>query len=491
MRKFSILTFAFFLVGAGCFLYAEKRNDTKVKPTSIEVQWNEEKQVIAGFGIAQAGWAKELFTFKNREEVMDKMFGQDGLRLNIFRGEVFPHYWESKEDKSFDLEDDIHLALTDEDFTRNSDDLLRRGQLWATLQAKNKYHVDKLFFSTWSAPAWMKDNGKVSQGKLKREHYQDFADYLVAFYKAYESVGLKSYALSPSNEPGYAAPWNSSLWSADEMGEFIAKYLGPTFEKEKIPARIVFGENPYWSVVFPALTVVSSSDFTNTVLRNYPEIKRFNLIASGHGYDLKADKLPIYISKEDLVTPIIPFELAEQNNIPVWVTEISNTTPLDLSMPDGLQWGAFFHDYLTKANVNAIVWWAGAMPCENNESLIVLNKNRTDYEIAKRFYVFGNYTRYITEGSKRIIVKCNADSLLVSAYKKENGYVIVAVNPSDHEIETQLSINGAKSIGTLTRIITDETNHWTESKVTSTRAGQYMLTIPALSIATFVGTVKE
>ena len=116
------------------------------------------------------------------------MFGNDGLRLNILRGEIFPHYWENKEDKDFNLNDDINIELCDSDFNNKSDDLLRRGQLWLTLEAKNKYHINKLVFSTWSAPAWMKSNGKVSNGKLKPECYQDFANYLAAFYKAYKKI---------------------------------------------------------------------------------------------------------------------------------------------------------------------------------------------------------------------------------------------------------------------------------------------------------------
>lgn len=490
MKNLSFPTFVILLFGC-CLLHATERKAIEPKPSCIEIEWNEEKQTIDGFGISQAGWAKELFAFEKRDEVMDWMFGRDGLRLSILRGEIFPHYWESKEDKSFNLEDKLDLELTDEDFTNKSDDLLRRGQLWLTLQAKNKYHVDKLLFSTWSAPTWMKDNGKVSQGKLRRACYQNFADYLAAFYRAYDSVGLTPYAISPSNEPGYAAPWNSSLWTADEMGEFITSYLGPTFEKEKIPAGIVFGENPYWSVVFPPLSIVSSSDFTNTVIQNYPGILRFNLIASGHGYDPHVDTFPIPISKEELETPIIPFALAEKNNLPVWVTEISATTPLDMSMNDGLQWAATFYDYLTQANVNAIVWWAGAMPAGNNESLILLNKNRKEYDITKRYDVFGNYSRYIAVGSKRIATRCSEDSLLLSAYKKNNEYVIVAINPSGREVVTSLSIHGADAAQSLTKIITDKHNRWTESKIKRAKKGRHILTIPAQSVTTFVGTIKE
>ena len=327
MKLYYILAFGTLLCSQLCSSASAAMASEEPYNSGIVIRWKDCKQRIDGFGIAQAGWAKELFAFKNREQVMDKMFGEDGLRLNILRGEIFPHYWENETDKDFNLNDDIHIELSDSDFINKSDDLLRRGQLWLTLKAKNKYHISKLVFSTWSAPAWMKSNGKVSNGRLKTECYTDFANYLAAFYNAYKSKGIAPYAISPSNEPGYAAPWNSSLWTADEMGKFITSYLGPTFRKENIPAKIIFGENPLWAVYMPQLKMVSSKDFTDTILQNYPEAKDFNLIAAGHGYSLSPDIMPIKVDKEYLKTAILPFEMAEkadlENVVPVVVTEFN------------------------------------------------------------------------------------------------------------------------------------------------------------------------
>ena len=84
----------------------------------------------------------------------------------------------------------------------------------------------------------------------------------------------------------------------------------------------------------PQLKMVSSKDFTDTILQNYPEIKSFNLIAAGHGYSLSPDIMPIQVDKKYLKTPIMPFEMAEKAQIPVWVTEISDVTPLDISIQD-------------------------------------------------------------------------------------------------------------------------------------------------------------
>lgn len=491
MKVHSILICGLLFCDIFCLPQHAKSSHNNKYP-DITIQWNKPCQSIDGFGVAQAGWARELFSFANREIVMDKMFGKDGLRLNILRGEIFPHYWENEQDKDFNLLEDIIQEPTDEDYTSKSDDLLRRGQLWISQQAKTKYHVNKLIFAAWSAPAWMKTNGNVSQGQLKPTCYQDFADYLAAFYEAYSSIGLAPYAISPSNEPGYAAPWNSSTWTAEEMGKFITSYLLPTFEKKQIPAHIIFGENPLWSTVFPPISIVSSLNFTNTILKNHPQINTSKLIAAGHGYSLSPEIIPIPLKEEELQTPIIPFDLAEKSQIPVWVTEISDVTPLDTSMQDGLKWSSTFHNYLTQANVNAIIWWAGAMPTGNNESLIILDKNRKDFILAKRYDVFGNYSRYITEGSRRIKVKSSTDNpdLLISAFQKGKEYVIVATNQSTKELSVDMAIEGASIKGKLQQYTTDATRRWATSDVRSQSNGLYTLTIPASSVVTFTGTVR-
>lgn len=75
----------------------------------VVLQWNNEEQTIDGFGVAQAGWSDYLYAHRKRQEIMDVMFGQDGLRLSILRGEVFPHYDET----TFNMDEDINLSSSD------------------------------------------------------------------------------------------------------------------------------------------------------------------------------------------------------------------------------------------------------------------------------------------------------------------------------------------------------------------------------------------
>ncbi|WP_317346561.1 glycoside hydrolase [Phocaeicola plebeius] len=462
------------------------------QPTgSITLRCNDLRQTIDGFGVGEADWADDIFIFPKREQVLDALFAPDGLNANILRGEIFPHYATGKLQADFATASDtsLHVAQHPEKVERN--DLLRRGQFWLTSHVQQKYPEVRFTFSTWSPPAWMKDGNRAtelypaSQGKLKSEHYQHYADYLADFCEAYNKAGIPIYAVSPSNEPGYAAPWNSCLWTPQEMGDFIQHNLLPTLQKRNLKVKVLFGENPAWSTVFDRLKMISSADFVNNVLQTHADMPEKNIIAAGHGYVLP-DTIPL--PAELRRTPIVPFEEALKRNIPMWVTEISDITPLDVSMEDGLRWATAFHEYLMEAQVSAIIWWLGAQPTKTNESLIVLNQQEGSFIKTKRYDTFGNYTRYIPRGSRGMGNQPNGlpEEVKVSSFRYGNQFTIVVVNPTDRQLTSQLLLENGKVVkGSLRNYITTADKQWSEGTIT----GSTLEFLPQ-SVTTFTGEIQ-
>lgn len=458
---------------------------------SITLRCNDLRQTIDGFGVGEADWADDVFIFPKREQVLDALFAPDGLNANILRGEIFPHYATGKLQADFATASDtsLHVAQHPEKVERN--DLLRRGQFWLTSHVQQKYPEVRFTFSTWSPPAWMKDGNRAtelypaSQGKLKSEHYQHYADYLADFCEAYNKAGIPIYAVSPSNEPGYAAPWNSCLWTPQEMGDFIQHNLLPTLQKRNPEVKVLFGENPAWSTVFDRLKMISSADFVNNVLQTHADMPENNIIAAGHGYVLP-DTIPL--PAELRRTPIVPFEEAVKRNIPMWVTEISDITPLDVSMEDGLRWATAFHEYLMEAQVSAIIWWLGAQPTKTNESLIVLNQQEGSFIKTKRYDTFGNYTRYIPRGSRGMGNQPNGlpEEVKVSSFRYGNQFTIVVVNPTDRQLTSQLLLENGKVVkGSLRNYITTADKQWSEGTIT----GSTLEFLPQ-SVTTFTGEIQ-
>lgn len=331
----------------------------------------------------------------------------------------------------------------------------------------------------------MKSNGSVSKGTLKHGSYQAFANYLSAFCDAYEAAGLPVYAISPANEPEYAADWNSCLWlpGTTTLGSFITSYLGPKLKETHPSTKIIFGENAQWSGILGF--VMGSKNYVQNILNLNGKITNYPVIAAGHGYiDPITKKNPA----------IEPFDRAEAKGIPVWLTEISNPEErYDTTMVSGLTWATVFHRYLCEANVGAIVWWAGALPdAWTTEGLINIDKNRRDYQVTKRCEVFGNFSRYIPVGSTRISAQYNPDAgFMVSGYKYGSSYIVVAINPSDTEQHLSLLLDGARISGDLQGYVTDEHRKWIPLEAISPSSdNKYRLVLPAKSVVTYVGIVK-
>ena len=88
-----------------------------------------------------------------------------------------------------------------------------------------------VFASPWGQPAEWKTNGTSNAknsdgttGKLKRENWPDYAQYLEDYVQYLRNNGVELDAISIQNEPDWAATYAGCLWSASEIAEFVKTY---------------------------------------------------------------------------------------------------------------------------------------------------------------------------------------------------------------------------------------------------------------------------
>ena len=89
----------------------------------------------------------------------------------------------------------------------------------------------KILGSPWSAPAWMKTNNDVKGGELKPEYCGAFAKYFVKYIEDMRAEGISIDAITIENEPLNPKNTPSMVMFAQQQDTFIAKDLGPAFEK--------------------------------------------------------------------------------------------------------------------------------------------------------------------------------------------------------------------------------------------------------------------
>ena len=124
----------------------------------IKVQFGEghEHQIIDGFGCAFAEWSHRIWNNMMREDVVNDLFGENGLKLNIFRGEVFPHYQNPTTNViDFGMNRTFNLAANDpsmiNDYWRDFNgsgcgEQVQLGQMWLVDILQKKYKDVKFIF---------------------------------------------------------------------------------------------------------------------------------------------------------------------------------------------------------------------------------------------------------------------------------------------------------------------------------------------------------
>lgn len=97
----------------------------------------------------------------------------------------------------------------------------------------------KIMASPWSAPVWMKDNGKFAGGSLQLRHYDVYARYFVKYLNQMKSEGIEIDSITPQNEPLHDGNNPSMLMTGSQQLDFIKNHLGPAFQKANLKTKIV------------------------------------------------------------------------------------------------------------------------------------------------------------------------------------------------------------------------------------------------------------
>lgn len=213
---------------------------------AIVVNDMQQYQPIEGFGFALTGGSAQLLIHMSadrRAALLKDLFTTEGkgigvsyLRLSIGASDMNDHVFSY---------DDLPEGQTDPtmakfDLGPDRTDVI---PVLKEILAINP-HI-RILGSPWSAPVWMKTNGKVKGGFLKPDCYDAYASYLVHYIQAMKAEGIAITAITVENEPLNPKNTPSMVVFADQEDAFIAKHLGPAFEKAGIKTEIqLYDHNP-------------------------------------------------------------------------------------------------------------------------------------------------------------------------------------------------------------------------------------------------------
>lgn len=426
------------------------------------VNWNSESQVIDGFGGSGAfHQAVNLMSYpeKERNKILDLLFSQNsGIGLSIIRNIVGDGGdWGKPFDgatPSIEPREGVWNWTGDED------------QIWLMNEAK-KRGCNQFVSTVWSPPAWMKTNNSVIKGgELRSDKYQAYADYLSKYVRGYRKHhNIDIHAISLANEPGFAAPYSSCLWTGSQFREFIKNYLTPTLKRDNVGVKVIIPEEMNFSENYAIDTL------------NDPEASQGVDIIGTHAYDFNAK----------------PFPVTKSRNKSIWQTEVSNIGFNDGSIDDGLKYAKLLHDQMTITEVNAwLFWWLIAY--KEGETLIHLDTSFKTFQTFKRLYTIGNYSRFIRPGYVRIDTKSNPTAnVFVTAYKDNSTgkFAIVAINNGDQEQTISFNLNEFPNFKAIIPYRTSKRENLAKLDQIPISKNSFKALLKVKSVTTFVAAENE
>ncbi|KAA0992242.1 glycoside hydrolase family 30 protein [Dyadobacter aurulentus] len=394
----------------------------------INIDFNTKLQEMEGFGGAMTGSSAYLINQKlnatQRADLLKDLFDpQAGIGMSYIRVTMGA--------SDFSLEDftynDLPAGQTDASLAKFSiakdqTDLIPVLKSVVALQPSIK-----IMATPWSAPAWMKNNGKLAGGSLKPEWYGAYANYFVKYLDAYKSAGITIDALSVQNEPLHEAAYPSMGMDSAAQLVFIKNHLGPLFQSRSIQTKVLLYDHNWDRPGYPV-----------SILKD-PQANQFVAGSAFHAYGGS-------VSAMSQVHDQFPDK-------ELYFTEISGGR-WATNFSDNLKWNMsnIFIGTANNWSKNALLWNIALdendgpknKGCDNCRGVVTIH---ADGSITKNveYYTIAHMSKFVRPGAFRVQSgKLSAASGLehVAFVNPDDSNVLVILNQSGDNKKFTVAMNG-------------------------------------------------
>ncbi|NQX16604.1 glycoside hydrolase family 30 beta sandwich domain-containing protein [Rathayibacter sp. VKM Ac-2857] len=315
--------------------------------------------------------------------------------------------------------DDVPAGQTDESlssFSIQKD--IDSGIIALAQRAKQINPAITFYLSMWSAPAWMKTNGSLSNGgSVKPEYYDELARYQRMAIQAYEAQGIPITAMTPQNEPRVITNYPTGEWTGEQMRDYVRDHLGPELQHSGLATEIWVGDdNP------PRL-----KDFVPAILDDPRAAQYVDGVAI---HDYSGDD-PTVLSEFSVKYPGIPLHLTERTYYGVTgernkvdgSQQAGVTRVMDFYRNGLASWTYWLSFFDTAGEPNT-----GPLRAECCAIPVTAEPGALDaYTLNRDYYLYGQFSRFVTPGSVRIGSDQTSKDVTNVAFRTPSGQVVVVV----------------------------------------------------------------
>jgi glucuronoarabinoxylan endo-1,4-beta-xylanase len=351
----------------------------------------------------------------------------------------------------------------------------------------------KILLTVWSPPATLKclsdDDSTCSSNPPTRPadtkggntldpaKRADLASWLVAGAQMYHDAGADLYAVSFQNEPLFAEPYNSCVYSQSHYASTLAA-IGPTL-KAAFPDLKLFGSENMLGIECGKSpgTVFDPYWYTANLMSNQAALAAIDAFAV-HGY---VDGVSA-TATSSLASMWTSFrDGTAQTGKAIWMTETSgytHTWPGTTSAPGPLDLGQAIYAALAYGNLSAWTYWQGSEKDGYTEYSLMAGAT----SLGKNYYVSKQFFRFIRPGAERVDVKSGDPEVMVVAFQHPtmNAFTLVALNVGS--ASKTINLAGAGWPADFRAFRTSASENAVDLGTVAADA----ITLPASSITTFV-----
>jgi len=382
-----------------------------------------------------------------------------------------------------------------------------------------EYGVKTFYADAWTPPYWMKQNNSVvgasggnqasgtQSDRIKDGYYDDYADYLIQFALGYyREFGIHITHIGPSNESEAAhTSYSGFRINASQYKDLLL----PEIKRELQEHAADFAELGIAPpiIVAPEGTNLNASVSTYGPLMNTDEAKETIGVFSTHLYGTSNfNSGPLTAGASAYPTWLRDYKLWQteymtQNNSSS-ASSANTQVYANQTITDGVSWADLVSNMLASdPGFSAwIWWWAAANNGADGSDLIRLFTSGSPqgngstitgvYRVFKRFYTFGNFSRFVKPGFVRIgATRVPSTGMNITAYKEPvtEKYAIVAVNKNQTDQELQFNLNNFPT-GTTAVVgyLTNASENQKKMDPIAIVDNKFTVKIPLNSVITFV-----
>ena len=402
-------------------------------------------QTFENFGVSGAWWAQviggwseidESSGMPKRERISQLLFDKEkGIGVRCYRYNLGGGSAQSGKGNIGEISRRAESFDTDDGYDWSRDE----NAVWMLNQAI-KDGADEIIFFVNSPPERWTKNGKAHLDKAFRtnlapENYRNFANYCLDCVEHFRALGVPVRYLSPVNEP----VWK---WTGGQEG----CHYKPS-QVRKLMRVFVDEMNRR-----PALSDLKLSGAENGDIRWFnksycrvmlgdKKIRTKTDAIDTHSYFLTPPIPVVSLFIKNRIAFMKRFRKYMDRRFPGVPVKTSEWTHMqggrDYGIDSALEQTKIIMEDLTVLNVTSWQLWIAVSNVDYCDGLIYENDEPRTFELTKRYYAFGNFSKFIENGSVRFDVDAG-ENLNAAGFAKDGRNVVVIANRNDADIEIEL-----------------------------------------------------